>query len=275
MGTKFGDAFDIDAFEEIPLARAPLDQVVCQVRIPPAIGIASRDSAAMLHAELRDAYPIIREEKSLSILVTPAGTEMKPTNEDVWRITDEGERWQIHLAEAAVALGTSAYVSRADFLERLGRVLHAFRGAWKVQHYDRVGIRYINRLVAPTEPNAPPLSGLIRRDLLGGLNVPLTHCAGLVHAVTESLFAIEQDKIRARWGLLPAGAVVDVSVKTMPTESWVLDLDVFRDTGATFDPDAVTKLVDQLARRAYALFRYVATDALLRHAGATLGGEES
>jgi hypothetical protein len=113
---------------EVPLPRAPLARVIAQVRFAPILTIRNPDSVAVFQEAVRATYPILSEDRIHQIVMASAGT---PDIREgvIWRFTEgEKRQWRASLSVDFIALETSAYVSRQDFLERLGAILVALVG---------------------------------------------------------------------------------------------------------------------------------------------------
>jgi uncharacterized protein (TIGR04255 family) len=253
---------------EIHLSNAPLVHVVAQVRFPKILNIADQGSIAQLHSALKAMYPVLHSDKAVGLVITTAeGVTAAPPGV-VWRMQSKSGDWQVTVADTFVALDTASYTSRADFVERLGAVLTAVANVFEPAIAERVGIRYIDRVIE--NGDFARLATLVRREALGGLEIPRAEGVELVHSLSENLFNVHDDQVMARWGVLPAGAVLDPVMPPVPSRSWILDIDVSRSGRLDFVADDLTSTSEGLAARAYQFFRWVASDALLRESGGSL-----
>src|SRR6266699_2789494 len=125
----------------------------------------------------------------------------------------------------AVADKTTAYVSRSDFLARLYGALCALHEHIGPKIIDRVGLRYIDRVLID---GVGDIATLVRQEVIGILATPMA--ASAQQALSESLFAVPNTRARllARWGQVPPQGTVDPdALEPVDTLSWILDLDMF------------------------------------------------
>ncbi|MGA7088923.1 MAG: TIGR04255 family protein [Candidatus Dormiibacterota bacterium] len=256
--------------DEVPLAQAPLVRVLAQVRIPKLVTMSGSDLAPTLdrviHALAAD-YPIVTVQREQQITLTPGGIQQTP-GQPAWALRSSDSRWQLTLGETYVALMDAAYTNRQDFVDRLAQALTAFTEIVQPPYAERFGVRYVNRIEDQTQLSR--LRELVRPEVLGGLAVPLTPDVALAQALSDSIYVVGQRFLRARWGLMPIGAVLDPTVPPTSSPSWVLDLDSFTQEQMPIDEQFAT-VASELALSAYRYFRWVVTDAFL----STFGGAQS
>lgn len=253
--------------EEVALLDPPLIRVLAQVRFPLIASIESQDFIGAFQEAIRRDYPVLRPERSQSVVLGPAGVQEARTSV-LWRFNDPRSGWRVTLAPDFVALETSRYSSRDDFMERFESALGALVASVEPAEVDRLGVRYLDRLVGE---DLRDLHNLVRREVGGILATELrdrTH-----QAFTECLFEIpdEAGMLRARWGMLPSGATIDPSaVEPIDERSWLLDIDAYRASegdGPSFDIEAIVADARAFAARIYSVFRWVVTDEFLRRFG--------
>lgn len=260
----FGD----EPLVDVPLPRAPLARTLVQVRFPRLSTLVGNDSVAnAFAAALGQNYPILHEQRETSITITPEGVTQSPGQGRIWQLRSADESWQISLGDSFLSLDTAAYVSRDDFAARLRASWAVFADIGSPPFVERIGVRYINRI---TEPDIlSDLASLVRPEVLGGLGVQLEGVI-LVHSVSETLYQIdEHDGLQTRWGMLPPWAVLDPTVTPVAMPGWVFDLDSFRQTKMSADPDEIVGHLSLLASRAYRYFRWAVKAEFL----ARFGGE--
>ncbi len=196
-------------------------------------------------------------------LGSPGPVEMRPSN--VWRFLTVDGHWRVTVTTTFLALETDRYGSRSDFFGRFGALLAALQEHLKLTTFERLGLRYINRVVG--EPLGR-LTEMIHPALVGMLGTPAGLHADL--AVSEHLFGLPEENgmMRTRWGLIPANLTVDPNaIEPLAEPSWVLDLDAFREEVRLFDAAQVAAEATALAERAYSFFRWSVTDEFLKHFG--------
>ena len=251
--------------EEVPLTGSPLTSVVAQVQFTPIMKLRSEDLVAVFQEQVRSDYPKLEQEK---IQIGPVfGSEAEVRQEIVWRFVCGKNEWRVTLTPTFVALETSAYTSRADFMERFKKVVVALKETVGNARVTRVGVRYVDHIKAP-EVNH--ISEMLRPEMLGVVDSSLR--SRLHHAVSEMFCSVAEGSLLARWGLLPPHGTHDPNVMMpVPTDSWFIDIDVFKQYEEPFtdmDADAVHQVAFSLATRSYAFFRWVATEQFLQVYGA-------
>jgi uncharacterized protein (TIGR04255 family) len=244
---------------EVPLDRAPLVRVIAQVRFPLVVAVEQRDFVAPFQEAIRPKYPVLRQEQTRGILVSQAGVAPVPA-QTAWRFGDIESGWRVSLAPDLLALETTVYTSRSDFLARLREVIVALDKHVEPKVVDRLGVRYIDRIVGGPVDD---IVKLVRPEVRGITGTPAASHA--VHALSESMFALDTARILARWGRLPAGATVDPSAIEPTNEpSWILDIDMFSSEPLAFAVNHVVDKARQFAERIYTFFRWAVTDDFLR-----------
>jgi uncharacterized protein (TIGR04255 family) len=248
---------------EVPLARAPLARVLAQVRFPQVLKVEDLDFVAPFQESIRGRYPVLRSEQTQGIIFGLAGPAPLAT-QTAWRFSDLDGLWRVSLTQQFLALETTKYASRADFIARLSEVLSALDQHVGPKLVDRVGVRYIGRI---TGPAIDDLATLVRPEVGGISCAPVGRRA--VHSLSETMFALENATFVARWGLLAPGKTTDATaIEPLPEKSWILDLDMFSNGPAKFSVDQVAKDARRYAEISYKFFRWAVTDEFLkRHGG--------
>jgi uncharacterized protein (TIGR04255 family) len=251
--------FGAEPVTEVSLARAPLVNVLSQVRYPKVPLFSTEEGAASVHERLRDRYPILRRVPAVTLTLTPGGMVQQLSQGRLWRLQNRDATWTITLSDEFFSIETRAYRSREDFHGHLEEALTAITDTGEPVIYDRVGVRYINQL---TGEAADRVRELVRPELHGALSVPLPEQAELSLTLSEALFRFADDyQLRARWGSLPENAAVDPTVPPLAARSWILDLDSFTEASGDFRPAILGELTRRLADQAYRFFRWATTPA--------------
>jgi len=248
----------------VPLPGSPLSFVVAQVRFPLVASIADQSFIGPFQERIRTTYSDLRREEERQVLVGPAGVQSQQPGV-VWRFTDDDDQWEVALAPEFLALATSNYTNRADFMGRLGillEVLHAWIEPRKVR---RLGVRYIDRI---GEDHLGSIAQLVRPEVLGPMAVGESPDATLQHSLTDCQYEFpDETALRARWGFLPPKATFDPAIDAVDTNSWVLDLDASHGE-RPFEPVAIQNQVQLFSDRIYRYFRWATTDHFLTAFGA-------
>lgn len=265
---SIADPLTSPAPAEVPLPSAPLARVVAQVRFPEIVSIERREFIGPFQEAIRRDYPALRAERAAGVILGPGGVVQPQASSTTWRFNDRSEAWRVSLTPGFVALETTEYTSREDFLERMRRLLYAVEEHVDPQIADRLGIRYIDR-IAWSGPEA--FARLVRPDVAGILARPFGDSATQV--LTQCVFELPESDaaLMARWGLVPAGGTIDPSVLE-PADSacWILDLDAHSPSRQAFDVNALLAQTGALAERVYTFFRWAVTDQFLTEFGGVL-----
>lgn len=256
--------------KEIPLPRAPLARVIAQVNFPDILAIRNPDKVAVFQEAIRATYPILKQEQTNEIVIQAASAP-EVRKGLIWRFQDREQQpeWRASLAIGYVALETTAYLSRSDFLDRLHGLVTSAEAAFKPAEAKRLGIRHINRL---TDDAVDRIEALIQPKVLGIVGpdreAPTSLRGSIIHLITEAQLLAEEGNIQARWGSLPANATIDpTALEPINKPSWVIDLDMFNTTPQAFVSDELHKTSVRFAERIYSVFREMVTDEFLRFYG--------
>jgi uncharacterized protein (TIGR04255 family) len=263
MPQQFGSMSSEGTVEEIYLPRAPLAMALAQVRFPLSPELIDEDHLGKMRDRLKADYPILREDKTVGFLVSAGGLAEGPPAERIVRFNDKAETWQLSVGQNFIALNTSTYTTRDDFCRRFEEGVAVAADVASPLVFDRIGIRYINRF---TGEDLAELGSLIAEPFLGLTSLAVAP-AQLVQSFTQTILRLEGGTIGARWGLLPAGAVIDPALAPVDAPSWILDVDVYQEQKGDFVAAEIGRRVRQYADIAYRFFRMATTDNLLRRAG--------
>jgi len=255
--------------KEVPLKEAPLVRVIAQVRFPRILSIEKKDFVGSFQEAIREEYPILQCEQTHGFAFDPQS--IVPISPQVtWRFFDRTNRWnwRVSLAPDFIALETTAYSSRSDFLKRLESILLTLEENFNPPSIERFGLRYIDRVV---EPNLQDISSLVKPEIAGMMAANFRE--SIHHAINESLFFIPNraEQIAARWGLMPAGTTFDPgAIEPITEPSWILDLDMSLSENREFNIEVLMSEGRSFAERIYTFFRWVVNDDFLRRFGGEL-----
>lgn len=257
---------------EVLLERAPLARVIAQVRFPTILAIHAPERVASFQDAVRSSYPILDEVRAHHIVVDAAGA---PTMREgvIWRFNDDANpQWRVSLSADFVALETSSYRSRDDFLARLSTVLRALEDSFRPAEAQRIGLRYIDRLSGKALTD---IQALVRPEVLGIIHpndgAPSSLRKAVLQLMTEALFAADEGHIKGRWGGLPSNVTHDPeALEPIVEPSWILDLDMFTATARAYESDELVRVARTFANRLYAVFREMVTAEFLRFFGGTI-----
>lgn len=261
----FGD----DHLEEVPLSRAPLVNVLCQVRFPNATALSLPSGFERLARALEKDYPSFEEQQEFSIQISAGGVTRTPSTQKTWNFTSGDGRWKLAVSVGFLTLFTSEYRDREEFIGRLVHAWMLLRSEIEIPRVNRVGFRYVNHLSDPAVLGR--LADLVRPPFLGADAVPMHEGTELLNSLSQAQFRLPgSDVLVSRWGTLPAGASIDPAMAPVDNKTWVLDIDSAREVLGSGEPAAIADAVTEVANRAYRYFRWVVTDDFLE----TFGGEK-
>lgn len=260
----------------VHLGRAPLELVVAQVRFPQVLGFDQPINMARI-AEFQDGvkgdYPFVQPERQLAISFGPTNVSASPEGVTTYRFTNTDHPWEVTLSPNFMALQTKGYTDRADFLGRFQVLIEVLQRTFGLTKCERLGVRYSSRIAEPElfsrlvelvrpEISAVPLAALTQE------HDPLS--VQRVHAVTDTLYSVSDMALRARWGVIPAGTTIDLSLLPAPTESFLIDIDVFSAGPMDLDVEGILAGLRRFSDAQYRYFRWMVTMEYLRAFGAEL-----
>jgi uncharacterized protein (TIGR04255 family) len=249
---------------EVSLSRAPLVRVLSQIRFPQILNILKPETVAPFQELIRRDYPLMQSQLLHTILIPGPDGNPAISNVQVWRFEDKSHHWRASLATDFLALETTKYTSRTDFLSRLSRLIDALQTTFNPQITQRIGLRYIDRL---QDKAFSSITDLIKPDFLGPSESD--YQAAAIHMLTQALFTTEEGAhLNARWGKLPPGVTLDPNaIEPINEPSWVMDFDMFMEAERGLTAAELTPLLESFAKRLYAVFRFMVTDQFLEFYG--------
>jgi uncharacterized protein (TIGR04255 family) len=251
--------------EEVPLKDAPLILVIAQVRFPPILSIEKKDFVGSFQEAIREKYPILQSEQTQTLVFGPQG--VVPTFQLTWRFKDTAGSWRVSLAPNFMALETTAYSSRRDFLERLEHLLIAFEKSFNPKIIERFGLRYVNRLIGQ---DLQDISSLVKPEIAGLMGAEFIE--DIHQTINEYLFVIPNggEEIIARWALMPGEVNFLPDIEPVAESSWILDIDMSLSKNREFSIEELMSEGRGFAERIYTFFRWAVKDEFLRRFGGKL-----
>jgi uncharacterized protein (TIGR04255 family) len=249
---------------EVPLVRAPLVRVLAQIRFPTINAVVDPAAVAPFQERIRATYPIGNKEVIQHLAFNAETAQaIKAEPESIWRFEDRDKQWRVSLSPNFLALETTRYTSRKDFLDRMTTLIAALEQTLNPQLTQRVGLRYIDRI---EDDAIDRLHDLIKPEFLGAQRL---FSGAIRHALTDTQLNTDEGAvITARWGSLPPNATTDPNVlEPAKGHSWVLDLDMFTDRQGDFTAAVLAPQLEAFAKRIYAVFRFMVTPTFLEHYG--------
>lgn len=256
-------------YDEIPIPRAPLVLVLTQAQLPPTPALDDAQVVKRIQNHLQDEYPVARTDHAVIVNqqgnATPSATPAPP----VHRLEQVDKSWYVTMNSGFVALSTTEYDSRTDFVERAERLFAAVSEEAGAVACDRLGIRYIDRVAA--SDIVQNLDRYVSSQLLGIVSIPAADGVTAVHSLSDSLLDLGNGvRIKVRSGILPPAAVPANGVEAITEPSWIFDVDSYVERTVPFDASALAETVAELASNAYQMFRWGVTDDFIKFFGGEL-----
>ena len=128
--------------------RAPVHEVICQLRFPPILSIGAREPVDFQEAIREDFPRYAARQETAPPKVTGLGTpnpkvEQQPPTMN-YNFLSEDNLWKINLTRNFIALSTLRYDGWEDFAHRLDRPLAEFIRLYSPSFFERIGLRYVN-----------------------------------------------------------------------------------------------------------------------------------
>jgi uncharacterized protein (TIGR04255 family) len=257
--------FGTPEVQEVPLSDPPLANVISQVRFPREEALSERRTVDIIRKSVK-RYPLSTEARGGVIQIGPNGPAFSEAAETMWRLQDKERVWQVTIAPNFLAIETKRYTSRADFCERLGEIVEAVGAVATPLIFERVGVRYTNRL---SVAELDDMADLLQPEVVGLAGMPAHGGGTLIHSVTDLQFGFpDSGHVRARWARLPPNVSIDPNIEAVPEPSFLLDIDAAVDVPDDFTAERVMAAAALCAGRAYGFFRWAVTPEFLARHGA-------
>ncbi len=250
--------------EEVPLAHAPLAQVLCAVSFPAILKIvdASGSGVAPFQEAIRRDYPILNQEveHSFTFQVDDQNSfSPQVTKNAVWRFMDKNQTWRVTLSRDALALDTqSGYTTRTEFLDRFEGIIDAFCGALEPAQCTRIGTRYVNILAGDL---LQEFEIFVRPEFRAFGHQPFLDA--LVGGNQRTEFEVPEGRLIVNAGISKPGQTHDPLLPTSEMVRYFLDLDGVNLESREFSASEIRSTAAGLASRVYTVFRWATTDKLL------------
>lgn len=257
--------FTGDTNTRIRLPNAPLALMLCQIQWPSLQNLQGDISelAATFGREL-EGFPLYSKSPSMDLEITPTGVTQKPgITVYQWESLDRSA--MVSLTGNFVSLSQRRYEDFGSFSKQLQSVLETLKNHVSVPLTSRVGVRYVNRIVAPELLDQ--LNLLVNPATLGYALPELDGDVKVLETMNQVLFQVHDFYLQARSGLVPPGQTVDPAIPVVPTPSWVLDIDAFSDQEVPFSVETTLKIVSTLGDTAYDFFKFAITKEFAQNFG--------
>jgi uncharacterized protein (TIGR04255 family) len=241
--------------------KAPLAQVICQVRFPPILAVEAT-LPSTFQDRVRGSLPLLERVMPLALPRLPANLSHlfgPPTSAVQYQFLTEDRQATLQLASDSLTLSTAQYTRWESFSRQFREPLHALLEIYKPTFFVRVGLRYQNAIARSRYGfEDRRWSELLRPEILGELALP---------QFEASLDGVAQRQLKLRLPGSAATVVIHhglgyvVSNNTQQSEqSYVLDFDLAKeDKTETADAESTLDTFHHLAGNA---FRWAISDTL-------------
>ena len=146
------------------LSRNQLDKVICQLKFNPQFSIDKM--IGEFQSRIANEYPNSGQTVEPQIPVMPNAPFIMN-----YSFSSSDGAWTVNVTNSFIAFTSSRYASWDEFSSRLSAILRDFNNCYGIDHFARVGLRFINafrisRLVGSAE-ESPPFKDLFRMEALG------------------------------------------------------------------------------------------------------------
>ena len=164
-------------FPETPrehYAKAPLVQVVCQLKFPKLLRIETNPPAEF-QEHIRGRFPLMLQTPNLPMNLPPEVSLMlgQQANQANYQFTTEDRSYTVALSSESLSLTALVYTSWDFFVEHLAPAVEALIQIYSPSFFSRAGLRYVDAIDREKLGLAgAPWSRLLKPPLLGELSIP-------------------------------------------------------------------------------------------------------
>ncbi|WP_262048626.1 TIGR04255 family protein [Bradyrhizobium sp. Bra78] len=210
--------------ERVFYERAPLTQVVCQLKFPKILRIESQPPADF-QDDIRGMFPLLEQVQMQVPAELPPeiaqmiGLSMAAGN---FLFRSEDRKTAVHLTAETLSLSTSSYSTWESFKALLWPVMAALEQRYRPSFYQRVGLRYVD-IIKRSDVNmaGTPWSHLLKQEVLGALASDQFEFSAEESTHRMRLRAADGGQLNFRYGL--------VKVRETQETAYRLDFDFFRE----------------------------------------------
>jgi uncharacterized protein (TIGR04255 family) len=247
-------------FPETPrflYGRAPLTQVVAQLRFPPILRIQSGPPADF-QERVRGIFPLLERGMAL-----PVGQQIPAEilqflaagNADAtYRFLTEDRKTTLTLSPDSISLSTTAYHRWEQFKKLFDPPFAALAEIYKPSFFSRVGLRYINAISRRSLGlENVPWSQLLRQEILGEMSLPQ-----IEKNIDSAQRVLRMKAPGGNGGILMQHGTSKREGQL--EQNYTIDLDLYAD--AKTEVGDAQQLLDRFHIRAFRAFKWCIADAL-------------
>jgi uncharacterized protein (TIGR04255 family) len=249
-------ALTLTEVDNRPLGRSPLAVVVFQIKYEQNLSVGDGETGLRVHEFLGGPDGRYVKVEPLQIVgaavqVSPFGlTQVPSVNAPSrgFRMRNEDGSLILSLMPDFASLETTAYgVWSGDFRERLVELIEALNVNIKPRVEERLGLRYVNKIVEPDVSVPGDFREIVSDGLLGAAADDYWG-SGVTGAQQQLEIDVEGDiRCVLRHGTLPRNTWIGI-------DGYLLDIDVFREQSRRFDVSSVLGTIDRLNAVAATIF---------------------
>ena len=248
-------------FERVQYEKAPLLEVICQLRFPKILSISAKEPVDFQEL-IRSKYP--RYARNLEkippkVMNGPAGVkvEEQPNVVNYQFLSSDG-RWKVNLTDSFISLATPAYTTWEEFAGKLDEVLAHFIAVYKPAYFERIGLRYINAVSRKSlNLESYPFRELIQPSFLGLMSEEELEEQNFHRSTQDVELKMPggcQMRLHCGPGMVKKGSVEDKEVK------FIMDIDMYMASKVEMRYSAGA--LNTLHSLAYGVFRSALTKTL-------------
>jgi uncharacterized protein (TIGR04255 family) len=249
--------------EPVLHAKHSLELVVVEIRYTGSTGTLSSEDVLALRDRLLEAdvdLPAIEavHNQEVAFEVGPTGPHTAVSSKEIgWQLASaDGTVTAVVTSELVRVQTARRYIRWSESLAApLSAILTAAHPVLQPQLVARIGVRFINRFTDPSATSPRSWVGRIEAPFLG----PITDDV-LGARLRGTQQQIDIDLGSAQGAIVRHGAFIDAAERG--AMSYLLDIDVYNQTGLKADPEMIIEEATRLDRTAYTLFQQVTTPAL-------------
>jgi uncharacterized protein (TIGR04255 family) len=249
---------NLDGLARVRLERTHLEAAVAEVRFTTNAELSEQHAISIWQSLGEASFPAFGKhvQNIVNLTVNPHGSSQVTEEQRGWVLANADRSTWITLLPSVVVVQTSSYDRYSTSLgSPLRKVLSLFTEVTGASVVQRLGLRFINKLIDPGATSPEFWRNHIRADFAGALAGKLGSIVRSQHQRVQ----LELDKTAA--ARIQSGVFSELEAPDR--YGFLIDLDVFREQSFSYEEEHCANLVRQLNRTALALFAYVLSDDYL------------
>ncbi|NNN22064.1 MAG: TIGR04255 family protein [Acidimicrobiales bacterium] len=190
--------------DEVIFGRAPLVNVISQIKFEPVFSLVSEVGIAGFQEGLRLTYPQLSSSQASQLLIGGPTSKVSQIgyqqSAPIWQMRDIAGGWIISLSTNFVAFEARKYSHFNEFLDRLMFILDVLDRTVNVSESIQIGLRKVNHIVQPADSAFGDWKSVIRPELLGAAGIKF-NCE-MVHSISELMLKEDSNNFRVVHGLI-------------------------------------------------------------------------